>query len=79
MMDIEIHDGEEMYHFINKNKYLVVYPNKQSILYKSLRDIENDILISVSTISKKLQETTSFIFTSKHSGYTFYIEELKMK
>ena len=78
-MDIKIQNGEEMYHFINKNKYLVVYPNKQSVLYKSLRDIETDILISVSTISKKLQEGQSFIFTSKHSGYTFYIEELKTK
>ena len=76
-MDIEIHDGESMYQFINKTKYLVVYPNKQPVLFKSLRDIENDILISVSTISKKLQEGNSFIFTSKHSGFTFYIEELK--
>ena len=76
-MDIEIYNGEEMYQYINKNKYLVVYPNKQPVLFKSLRDIENDILISVSTISKKLQEGNSFIFTSKHSGFTFYIEELK--
>ena len=75
-MDIEIRNGEEMYKYVNKNKYLVIYPNKNAVLFKSLRDIENDILISVSTISKKLQESKSFIFTSKHSGYTFFIQEL---
>ena len=39
-MDIEIQNGEEMYQYVNKNKYLVIYPNRNAVLFKSLRDID---------------------------------------
>ena len=45
-----------MERFIRKNKYLVVFPHKKSKLYKSLRDIEGEISVAASTISKKLKE-----------------------
>ena len=69
-----------MLSYIQKNNYLVLYPDKTIKLYTSLRDIEKDILISPSSISKKMKNNRISdkwcICVSKGSKYTFFIEKL---
>ena len=48
----KINTEEEMKIYV-KNRYLVIFPDKSLKLYSNLRDIEDDILVSSSTISKK--------------------------
>ena len=43
-----------MLEFAASLNYLVVFPDKSHKLFKSLRDIEGDICVNASTISKKL-------------------------
>ena len=56
MSFLNINNETDMKNYIKKNNYLVVYPDETIKLYKSLRDIENDILIHSSNISKKLKK-----------------------
>tara|TARA_Y100000287_G_scaffold155497_1_gene132268 strand:- start:213 stop:467 length:255 start_codon:yes stop_codon:yes gene_type:complete len=66
-----------MLNYVKDNiKYLVVYPNRETKTYKSLKQIEKDICINASTISKKLKYSDSNIFTAKGMGYLFYIFKL---
>lgn len=63
-----------MIDFVKTNiKYLVVFPDRKTKTYKTLSDIQQDICINTSTISKKLKNNDSNIFKSKGSGYIFYI------
>tara|TARA_B100000424_G_C22944088_1_gene502380 strand:- start:398 stop:619 length:222 start_codon:yes stop_codon:yes gene_type:complete len=71
----KIKTEEDMKKFV-KNKYLVVYPDTSIKLYKNLREIEHDILISYSSISKKLKEKDSCICESKGTKYIFYIKKI---
>lgn len=64
---------KDMQDYLNKYKYIVVFPDKKVELYKSLRDIQNDISIDSSTISKKLKNE-EHMFTPKGSEYIFYIK-----
>ena len=57
-------------------KYLVVFPNRETKTYKSLKKIQNDTCINASTISKKLKEHNDAIFKTKGDGYIFYIKKL---
>jgi hypothetical protein len=65
-----------MVDYINKYNYLVIFPDKKTELFKSLRDIQNSISIDSSTISKKLKNN-EHIFVAKGSNYIFYIQTLK--
>ena len=56
MSFLNINNEINMKNHILKNNYLVVFPDETIKLYKSLRDIENDILIHSSNISKKLKK-----------------------
>lgn len=71
----KINTEDEMIKYV-KNKYLVIYPDTSIKLYKNLRDIESDILISYSSISKKLKENDSCICETKGTKYIFYIKKL---
>jgi hypothetical protein len=71
----QIKTEEEMIKFV-KNKYLVVYPDKGIKIYKNLREIENDIMISYSSISKKLKNENSCICETKGTKFIFYIKKL---
>jgi hypothetical protein len=63
-----------MIDFVKTNiKYLVVFPDRKTKTYKTLSDIQRDICINTSTISKKLKNNDSNIFKAKGSGYIFYI------
>tara|TARA_B110000977_G_scaffold63674_1_gene86615 strand:+ start:1698 stop:1916 length:219 start_codon:yes stop_codon:yes gene_type:complete len=65
----------DMEKYVNKYKYLVVFPDKKVELFKSLRDIQESISIDSSTISKKLSNN-EHIFIAKDSQYTFYIKHV---
>lgn len=65
----------DMEKYINKYKYLVVFPDKKVELFKSLRDIQQSISIDSSTISKKLNND-EHIFIAKGSQYIFYIKQV---
>ena len=51
---MELNTEKKMEDFIEKYKYVVIFPDKQPKLFKSLREIENEISVSASSISKKL-------------------------
>ncbi len=71
-MDLKSETDLERY--ITKNKYLVVFPDKKSKLFKSLRDIEQEISVAASTISKKLKENNSCICQSRGTEFYFFIQ-----
>jgi len=64
-----------MERYVNKYKYLVVFPDEKVELFKSLRDIQQSISIDSSTISKKLSNNEN-IFIAKGSKYIFYIKQV---
>mgnify|MGYP001187227545 CR=1 FL=1 len=66
---------QDMEKYINKYKYMVVFPDKKVELFKSLRDIQKSICIDSSTISKKLNSGEN-MFTPKGSDFIFYIKQL---
>lgn len=75
-MSIEIRNEVKMMKFIKKNNYLVVYPDTSIKIYSSLRDIEHDILVHSSSISKKLKNTDYCVCVSKGTNYIFFIRKL---
>ncbi|RZD41555.1 MAG: hypothetical protein CXT73_04760 [Methanobacteriota archaeon] len=76
----DIKTEENMLSYIEKNKYLVVYPDKTAKIYQSLREIEKDILISSSNISKKINNKIYgedyCICIAKGTKYVFFIKKL---
>lgn len=74
---MDITSENEMNKFINKYNYLVVFPDKKPKLYKSLRDIEVEISVSASTISKKLKEGNSCICQSRGTDFYFFVHSIK--
>ena len=75
-MSIELKNEVNMMKFIKKNNYLVLYTDTSIKLYGSLRDIENDILVNSSSISKKLKDSDHCICISKGTNYVFFIRKL---
>ena len=55
------------------HKYLVIESENPPVLYKSLRDIQNDLEIDYSTISKRLKEQP---YCEIHKGDTYYVISL---
>tara|TARA_Y100000287_G_C14067503_1_gene279090 strand:+ start:417 stop:650 length:234 start_codon:yes stop_codon:yes gene_type:complete len=66
----------KIYEYVKKNNYLLVYPDESIKLYKSLREIETDILVSTSSISRALKEEDYCIVTSSTTNFTFFIKKL---
>ena len=60
--------------FIEKYKYVVIFPDKQPKLFKSLREIENEISVSASSISKKLKQSKNCVCQSKGTDFYFFIQ-----
>ena len=75
---MELKSECDLERFIRKNKYLVVFPDKKSKLYKSLRDIEDEISVAASTISKKLKESNSCICQSRGTEFYFFIQLINL-
>jgi hypothetical protein len=61
---------------IQNYKYLVIGNDNTCNVYKSLRDISNDINVDYSTISKNLNDTG--ICTSKETKNHYYIKKIKI-
>ncbi len=72
---MEFIDETEMNEYVNKMKYLVVYPDTSCKLYKSLRDITKEICVDSSTISKRMSNGENMV-KAKGSEYYFYIKKL---
>ena len=70
-----ISNEDKMNSFIEKFCYLVVFPDKKVELFKSLRDIQKEICIDASTISKKLKDN-KYIFKAKGSEHIFFIKKI---
>tara|TARA_B100001063_G_C16776550_1_gene565950 strand:- start:1647 stop:1916 length:270 start_codon:yes stop_codon:yes gene_type:complete len=74
---MDLKNEEMMLFYVNTVvKYLVVFPNRETKTYKSLKNIENETCINSSTISKKLKEHGDAIFKTKGDGYIFYIKKI---
>ena len=73
---MELNTEKKMLNFIEKNKYVVIFPDKNPKLFKSLRDIEEEICISASSISKKLKESKNCVCQSKGTDFYFFIQIL---
>jgi hypothetical protein len=65
-----------MLEFAASLNYLVVFPDKSHKLFKSLRDIEGDICVNASTISKKLKYSPRCVCTARGTGYVFWVCKL---
>jgi hypothetical protein len=64
--------------YLSKLNYMVLYPDKQTKFFKSLREIMDEIYVDSSTISKKLTENGGWCFvTCRMNDYTFYIKKME--
>ena len=69
-------DVEELEEFVKVNKYLVVNQEGVPFLFSSLREMEKDINIDYSTISKYLtHHNNSYIFQCKSDEILYYIKK----
>ena len=66
----------ELMNYIQEYKYLVIDLEKNTKLYKSLRDIEKELKISYSGISKKLKISNYCICNEKKTTNVFYIQNI---
>jgi len=73
---MELDTENKMMDFVISLKYLVVFPDKKTQIYRSLRDISDDICVDYSTISKKLKNETGDVFISKGTDFIFWIQKI---
>jgi hypothetical protein len=73
---MELDTEDKMMNYTRTLKYLVVFPDKKTQIYSSLRDMSLDISIDYSTISKKLKNETGDIFISKGTDFIFWIQKI---
>ncbi|RZD42000.1 MAG: hypothetical protein CXT73_03990 [Methanobacteriota archaeon] len=73
---MELDTENKMMDFVRSLKYLVVFPDKKTQIYRSLRDISEDICVDYSTISKKLKNESGDIFISKGTDFIFWIQKI---
>ena len=73
---MELDTEDKMMNYTRTLKYLVVFPDKKTQIYSSLRDMSLDISIDYSTISKKLKNETGDIFISKVTDFIFWIQKI---
>ena len=73
---MELNTEEKMISYMHTLKYLVIFPDKKTQIYKSLRDISKDICVDSSTISKKLKGATGNIFIAKGTDFIFWIQKI---
>tara|TARA_B100001093_G_C26771367_1_gene990368 strand:+ start:196 stop:468 length:273 start_codon:yes stop_codon:yes gene_type:complete len=66
----------ELMNYIQEYKYLVIDMDRNTKLYKSLRDIEKELKISYSGISKKLKLSNYCICVEKKTTNVYYIQNI---
>jgi len=54
-------------------KYLVVFPDMSTKLYKSLRTMSDDISASYATLSRRLSGESQIMYDNQMTGYRFLI------
>ena len=72
---MELDTENKMMGFVRSLKYLVVFPDKKTQTYSSLRAISEDICVDYTTISKKLNNEGN-VFVSKATGFIFWIQKI---
>ena len=72
---MELNTASKMICYGKTLKYLVVFPDKKTQIYSSLREISEDICVDYTTISKKLKENSGDIFISKGTDFIFWIQK----
>jgi len=72
---MELNTANKMIRYVKTLKYLVVFPDKKTQIYGSLREISEDICVDYTTISKKLKENSGDIFISKGTDFIFWIQK----
>ena len=79
-----IETEKQMREHMKKFKYFVVFPDQSVLLYKSLREIAQEIFIPHCTLSKKIREkeqTNNFelgcVCESMTTGYVYYIVKMR--
>ncbi len=72
---MELDTENKMMNYVRKLKYLVVFPDKKTEIYSSLREISLDISVDYTTISKKLKDGGD-IFVSQATGFIFWIQKI---
>lgn len=73
---MELNSSNAFDEYVKKLNYLVIYPDKSTKFYKSLRSISDDIFVDYTTISKKLKEDTSCIVICRINNLMFYIKKM---
>lgn len=76
MSETTLMSEQKMKSYIKKKNYLVVFPDKKTELFQSLRQIQKAISVDSSTISKKLSND-EHIITAKGTGYVFFIYKIE--
>ena len=66
----------ELMNHIQEYKYLIIDMEKNIKLYKSLRNIEKELKISYSSISKKLKSSNYCICVEKKTTNVYYIQNI---
>jgi len=66
----------ELMNYIQEYKYLVIDHDNKVKLYKSLRNIEKELNISYSGISKKLKLSNYCICVEKKTTKIYYIQNI---
>tara|TARA_X000000368_G_scaffold208720_1_gene164835 strand:- start:1782 stop:2054 length:273 start_codon:yes stop_codon:yes gene_type:complete len=66
----------QLMNYIQEYKYLVIDMEEKTKLYKSLRDIEKELKISYSGISKKLKLSNYCICVEKKTTNVYYIQNI---
>ena len=67
---------KKMMEYIETYNYLVIDPNKNIKLYKSLRDLAKDLHVSASGISKKLKLSNYCTIVPKKTTTVYYIHDI---
>ncbi len=73
---MELNTSNKFESYFKKLNYLVIYPDKSTKFYKSLRNISEDILVDYSTISKKLVDSDNCYVICRLNNYMFYIKKM---
>lgn len=76
MSETTLMSEQKMKSYIKKKNYLVVFPDKKTELFQSLRQIQKAISVDSSTISKKLSND-EHIITAKGTGYVFFVYKIE--
>jgi hypothetical protein len=66
----------QLMNYIQEYKYMVIDMEEKTKLYKSLRDIEKELKISYSGISKKLKLSNYCICVEKKTTNVYYIQNI---